>query len=162
MQNVERRTQNEMSRGTAARMGRRSLFMRVLSVGTFSLMRLTGRSALPARRSGSGSAGLSAGLAMGVRGTEKQHSVLFLPSNGPAGPGQAFLRRLACHPGFAAPGKQASGVARARKTAQCAVFTEQRAGRPRAGIFAEVSLPSGVRSARKTGQWGCEGPKKRL
>ena len=71
-----------------------------------------------------------------MRGPGKLSSGQFSPSNGPAGPGSPSIlnpqqRHVRC------------GAVSARKWSRWLHFSEQRAGRPRAGIFAERSLPRG-------------------
>ena len=85
----------------------------------------------------------SGACAVGFAAPGKQASGLFSARNGPAGPGRPSIlnpqqRHARC------------GAVSARKWSRWLHFSEQRAGRPRAEIFAERS---GVRSARKTGQW---------
>ncbi len=106
---------------------------------------------------------------LGLRGPEEQAGGLFLPSNGPAGPGQctprgAFLRRLACHPGakmrslricrlgFAAPGKQASGLFSAR-TGRQALVTTCLSADPK-----EKAMCDRQRRLWGFPKWGSEGP----
>ena len=71
---------------------------------------------------------------VGLRGPGKLSCGQFSPSNGPAGPGSPSMsnpqqRHARC------------GAVSARKICRWHIFSEQRAGRPRAGIFAERSVP---------------------